>query len=392
MCFRRVVWGHGPHIFYVDSLQVLRRQVTKFARLFIEKFLHRYKVQEKISFENRWGSPLEENPIDNHRRLQKRSPRADVKGMVAKGQAGDVSFKVHKRMKGSHRNNHDGGPEGPLGMQDRGQLKGGQQTKVESVTINLNMTYKGQGPLTVGNRPMRVVVYTRGSSGRGRTIQNEHLIVNALKDRGAEAFICCDFGSTSLEQQLYYAYHADVIIGLHGAAITHGIFMPPGSISLELKTLYAYEANLFGLIAESRYGVHSQVDIRKYFVPGGQRPIDGILLDRVFFALDTAISMQKRLNLQNYTKAEEVVRSRTTVAGTDAACQTDNLIKVITPLPGDFVFGPSCPPATINHILGPPQQTQTEVCKSLIFNKIRDYLGIKGDSFHCQICAPFVGQ
>lgn len=190
MCFRRISWGHGPHIFYVDSLQVLRRQVAKFARLFVEKLLKRYKQKVATSFENRWGTLISDSKID-HRRLQLREGKA-------MGGLRKQNVKLHRK---------------PI-EDEVGQLKGGQNTRKpnnEPTAVNVNMTYKGNGSLLVDNRPMRVVLYTRGSSGRGRTIQNELLLVQAFKERGAEAFICCDFGSTSLEQQLYYAYHADLV-------------------------------------------------------------------------------------------------------------------------------------------------------------------------------------
>lgn len=60
-------------------------------------------------------------------------------------------------------------------------------------------------------KPLRVVIYTRGSSGQGRTIQNEALLASELTARGAEVMHCCDFGKVGLEQQLYIASQADVV-------------------------------------------------------------------------------------------------------------------------------------------------------------------------------------
>lgn len=65
--------------------------------------------------------------------------------------------------------------------------------------------------LYINGKPMKIVVYSRGSSGKGRTMANEQLLVTALQSKGADAFLCCDFSTTTLYQQLYYAYHADIV-------------------------------------------------------------------------------------------------------------------------------------------------------------------------------------
>lgn len=71
---------------------------------------------------------------------------------------------------------------------------------------------KDKKPLISGTgKPLRVVIYTRGSSGQGRTIQNEALLGSELMARGAEVMHCCDFGKVGLEQQLYIASQADVV-------------------------------------------------------------------------------------------------------------------------------------------------------------------------------------
>jgi hypothetical protein len=71
---------------------------------------------------------------------------------------------------------------------------------------------KSTGPLIRSNgSPLRVVLYTRGNSGRGRSIGNEQLLVQALESRGALVLHCCDFGRVSLEEQLYIAVNADVV-------------------------------------------------------------------------------------------------------------------------------------------------------------------------------------
>lgn len=68
----------------------------------------------------------------------------------------------------------------------------------------------------IDGHPMRISLYTRGSSGRGRTIQGEDKLIEHLNSLGAIATICCDFSKTSMEDQIGYAYYADAVIGLHG--------------------------------------------------------------------------------------------------------------------------------------------------------------------------------
>jgi hypothetical protein len=81
------------------------------------------------------------------------------------------------------------------------------------------VTVGGERSVSIGNpsKPseyfsgMRMLVYTRGGSGRGRTMQNEQALVAQLQTMGANVFLCCDFNTMSLEQQLLHAYYADVV-------------------------------------------------------------------------------------------------------------------------------------------------------------------------------------
>jgi hypothetical protein len=273
---------------------------------------------------------------------------------------------------------------------------------------------KNEGNLQMNGQPMKIVVYSRGNSGKGRTMANEQLLVAALQSKGADAFLCCDFSTTTLHQQLYYAYNADVvspphilfsmdfifilstvlisqIMGLHGAAITHGIFMRKGGISIEFKTLYAYDSILFGLIADSRYGIHGQLDIRKYFVPGGHRPMDQNLIDRAMLILQKALSLQRKSFLEIESP---VVQNTSDLSIQEHLCKLQSVDPIQTvagsQFPGDFLVRPVCIKEEVNHFLGPFQKDQTKVCESLIFHQYRAALGKKDHSFHCDICTNYV--
>lgn len=309
MCFRRIAWGHGPHMFYVVALQRLRRLVGRFSYLFAKKLLEVY-IRRGNHIWHRWG---EQDAVSDN-------------------------------------------------------LVSPQQRLVNS---------QGQ--------PLKVLVYTRGSSGRGRTIQNEDLIIKALRERGAEAFICCNYQNTTLEQQLYYATNADMIIGMHGAAMTHGIFMAPGTIALELKTLYAIDSILFPLITDGRIGIHGQVNIRKYFVPGGQKPIDAPLIARLMSAVEKALEMQKKLSLT--PTAGKVIVSRNHSSMCDKAQLIDHLPSKIK---GDMILGPACETKEMSHMLGPQQSTHEKWCKSSLFQNWREEMESKEEGIHCRICDPYV--
>ena len=66
------------------------------------------------------------------------------------------------------------------------------------------------------------------SSGQGRTLAGEDLLVRRLNEAGAAATKCCDYATTSFEEQITLAYQADVVMGIHGAALTHAVFGPRG--------------------------------------------------------------------------------------------------------------------------------------------------------------------
>ena len=65
--------------------------------------------------------------------------------------------------------------------------------------------------LIIDNKPIKIVLYTRGDSGTGRSIANERYLISKLQSYGATAVICCDYNHMSLDEQVAYAYHADVV-------------------------------------------------------------------------------------------------------------------------------------------------------------------------------------
>lgn len=88
---------------------------------------------------------------------------------------------------------------------------------------------------------------------------------------------------TKFEEQLALAVHADVVMGLHGAGLVNVIFSRRGSLTVELKTLYGYGLDLFAVATDARVGTHVQINLKKYFVKGGHRPIDDDIIRYIFY-------------------------------------------------------------------------------------------------------------
>lgn len=78
------------------------------------------------------------------------------------------------------------------------------------------METKSDERFLIDGHPLRLTLYTRGDSGRGRSMQGENKLIDALNSLGISAVMCCDFSSSTMEDQIGYAYYADAVIGLHG--------------------------------------------------------------------------------------------------------------------------------------------------------------------------------
>ncbi len=175
-------------------------------------------------------------------------------------------------------------------------------------------------------------------------------------------------------------------------------------MSLEIKSLYGYDSILFDLVADSRRGIHAQVDIRKYFTPGGHKPMDEMLVGRTMKVLEKAIYFQHKLSVIHSHHTARVADGGTgggsnsgseivTTKGADNKDPiTDRIVHVNDQFPGDFVVGPALySDEASRHILGPFQSNQTQVCESMLFSRIRKVLvPSSGHSFHCDICTTYV--
>jgi hypothetical protein len=199
---------------------------------------------------------------------------------------------------------------------------------------------------------LNVVYFTRGNSSLGRSMRNEQLIVQAIQARGwANVRLCCDYHSlNTLQDQLALAYHADIVMGLHGAALTHGLFTKRGSIIFELKTVYGYESILFALIADAREGVHAQVSVRSYITKGGHKAADNTLAARVVSVVENAVRFAHARPIGEIFSSSQMKRPIGTIS---------------SPLNFALMGGINASSRSLGHFLGPDESEKGNICEGL---------------------------
>lgn len=178
MCFRRVVWGHGPHVLYQDTTVALRRLTAEFARKLVFKF---YNISYPTVFWSNSNSSGRPGAFKNNlTSWQVKQPAPSTTAAL------QIENKIVLY----------GGAEGK------------QQPNPDLVPVTMT------GAATVDRGPLsglNIVFYTRGNSGTGRSMQGEELLLRRLAAEGANVVYCCEFSLITIEQQLALALHADVV-------------------------------------------------------------------------------------------------------------------------------------------------------------------------------------
>ena len=119
-------------------------------------------------------------------------------------------------------------------------------------------------PGDVSDKPRRIFVTRPGGRNTRRLIEEPQLWPQ-LEQRG---FVRIDPGSMSVRDQIDHFAAADVIVGIHGAALTNLVFASPGVRVLELFTS-TYVKHCFWAITENLEGA-----TYRYLV-GGEPPKPG---------------------------------------------------------------------------------------------------------------------
>eukprot|EP01041_Mallomonas_annulata_P000369 gene369-673_t len=336
VCFRRVAWGTGVRLHYVDALVTLRRLTSDLARsLVLKAYHHHHHYHHTLPMNTPTPPPHPHDP--HHQEEQKHSSK-------------------------------------------------------NGVTLSKSMSLS----LVRDGRPLRIVYMSRGDSGLGRTLKNESVVIDTLTGKGgAIVSTCCDNGAIrSLSAQLKDVMHADVIIGLHGAGLVNAIFAPRGCILVELKTVYGYKSDLFLRTADARNGVYVHlsvsVSVSQYTAEGKLK-----LKQRYQYNPGVAVEAKNRIHVADEVLAQrilEVIVLALSIHDVNHVNNNDSreggrIIKIPSTSYDDFIVTPSSTNGETGHLLGPPLNHLNDTCsKILTFARYREIV-LKG--ILMEYCQPY---
>ncbi|OQE18771.1 hypothetical protein PENSTE_c017G02853 [Penicillium steckii] len=109
-----------------------------------------------------------------------------------------------------------------------------------------------------------------------------------------------DFAAISFKEQLKIIQETDVLAGVHGAGLTHGIFLPPGSAMVEIlpNTLnHKGFRNVASLRGHSYFSTHALKDSKKR---NWQSEDISIEIERFMSVMEVAIKTMYNKGLRNY--------------------------------------------------------------------------------------------
>lgn len=98
--------------------------------------------------------------------------------------------------------------------------------------------------------PHRRIYLTRAKAVNARRVVNEAELWAALGNFGFEQVVMEDL---PLREQIRLAASADCLVGPHGAGIVHCLFMPPGSLVIELISSHYFNPCMFPVINHLRH-------------------------------------------------------------------------------------------------------------------------------------------
>lgn len=213
---------------------------------------------------------------------------------------------------------------------------------------------------------LQITIFSRDNSAY-RSLSGEDLIAAALRREGHNVTVSRSTGVRSLQQQLEEAMHTDVVVGVHGAGIAHGLFASTRGVIIEMKTSYGFNLALMAVISDARLHTHVQLDVRKYTDKAPVGTVDEALVQRVVSALNKALEMQ--LHDQDINQVKHLN----------------------TPGVVDVILGPTSQSGQFDHILGPFNQKDpselVKVCQNLgLYHYQRIIENHDPLSLHCRQC------
>lgn len=99
--------------------------------------------------------------------------------------------------------------------------------------LNVSQAYDLDYLSRTDNKPIRTTIVSRSTSHR--RILNEIELKSALNNRSKDYIVeIVDYGNMSFLDQLNITQNTDILIGLHGAGLTHTLFLPDWAALFEL--------------------------------------------------------------------------------------------------------------------------------------------------------------
>jgi protein O-GlcNAc transferase len=83
-----------------------------------------------------------------------------------------------------------------------------------------------------GTRPLVMTIVDR--TKKRRLLHQDDYLAALTKNHPSVDIQVVDFGHLALAEQIRVAHHSDIIVGVHGAGLTHGMWLPSSSAIVEV--------------------------------------------------------------------------------------------------------------------------------------------------------------
>jgi hypothetical protein len=130
---------------------------------------------------------------------------------------------------------------------------------------HITTLYHLQMPVRYSRRTSSAtLLYIKRSRHGGRFMTNFQSLLSRLKQVGFETQECCEWNQLSVKDMIMKLQNTNILISLHGASLTNMIYMPPGSIVIELQTKYGEDVPMYKYMAHQYNHTYMLIDIRMF--------------------------------------------------------------------------------------------------------------------------------